>query len=74
MNKDLIKQQLDAFSGWLKSSKDIADVQIEIADVKDEFVEVQLNTSLSEAYQECINIFSLVKDNIMKLMEDNNEN
>ena len=72
--KDLIMQQLNAFRGWLRASKDLADSAAEIACTKNDQREYEINDAMRKEYIEVINMFSLVKSNIFILMEeDKNE-
>lgn len=69
-----IMQQLNAFSGWLKASADMANTRCEIACMRDDQKEIDCEDALVREYREIISIYDLVKNNIHKMLEVNNEN
>ena len=72
MNKELIKQQLDAFEGLLKTSRRIALTQSVIPESEGDKIESKCRYAIAEEYINSIEYFSMVKCNILKLMEDTN--
>lgn len=67
--KELIKQQLRAFSGWLKCSIVEFDMKAQIAaDAFDDQAESEKNEAIRQAFVEAKTLFDMVKENIEDLI------
>lgn len=68
MNKELIKQQLNAFYGWLAKSTDLEVCATNL--IKDDIVESTKHISAAHAYQETRDLFFEVLEHIEILMKE----